>query len=124
MVAPARNRCSKKTSKLPPTVEVQKSSTSGFQPASTGQLAGSADVNFATFVAHKSACCKGCTDLAEQLFQRLARLWCAHKRLTHQKRIHARSAHTQHVFAGDDAALCHQQPVSRHPGFERQRGLQ
>ncbi len=118
MVAPALRRCSKKHSKLPPTVDAQKSSTNDSHPASTGQLAGSADVNFDTFDPHKSGCCKRRSDLAEQLFQRFARFRCSHKCLTYQKRIHACSPHAQHIVATDDATLGHKQTVCRYPCFE------
>ena len=53
------------------------------------------------------------SQLTKQAGQRLTRIRCTHERLADQERIDTRRAHPQHILAGMDTALAHQQSVTR-----------
>ena len=61
---------------------------------------------------------------SEEFGQRRAGVGRAHEGLTHQEGVDAGVAHLAHVLGAQNPALGHQLSIGRHPGLQRQGGLQ
>src|SRR5450830_1626613 len=117
MMAPWASRARTKRSKARPASLVKNRSTTGRQSAATGQRSGAHSVKRGTSPANMSG-------RGKHSRQSRTRVGGAHESLAHQEGVDTGRPHAQHVVAGVDATLTHQQTVGRQFAHERQGGVQ